>query len=92
MNRWRFAAVMGYLIPFALAVFVRVFTKWGSDVEHCIFAFFVGVAIECIIGICGFIRLINQEQKKKEQILFWGNIIPMILLFFLFLLSKGYRG
>lgn len=90
--KYRFAAMTGYVIPFASAAFVALFTKGGGDEENCVFAFFVGIVIQFIIGICGLIRLRGQEGRKKERPLFWGNLFPMVLLLLLFLASRTFRG
>lgn len=84
MNRWRLTAIIGYIFPLALAVFIGLFTKWGNDIENCIFVFFIGIFLQCIIGICSLITLRNKEDMKKERMLFWISLFPSSLFSYCF--------
>ena len=90
MNKWRLIAIIGYIFPFALSVFISLFTKLGNDIENCVFVFFVGILIQGIVGIYSLIRLRNKKDMKKERKLFMISLFPFIFVFLLFLLSGGY--
>lgn len=90
MKKFGLFAIVGYLVPFVFAVVTKYFTKWGQDVENCIFAFLVGIAVQSIIGVFGLIA-IPQKTMRKERRLFLLNIFPLVLLGILFILSKSYQ-
>lgn len=89
MKKWRLFAIIGYCIPLVLFMLIKFFSKWGADIENCIFAFLVGVVVECIIGIFGLIGICN-ISRCKERIMFLFNIAPLILLIVLFIISRCY--
>lgn len=80
--------VIGCLIPWILAIFTKYLTKWGSDIENVIFVFFIGILLQCVIGIGGLIR--TRSDKSQGRNLFWINICPVVLLILLWVISGGY--
>lgn len=87
---WKFFAIIEYFIPWILVLIVKFFTEWGGDEENCIFAFLVGIFVQCIIGLCGFIGIRKQQHMWKERILFLVGIFPFALTVLLFLINIGY--
>lgn len=57
MKKWKILAIFEYFVPLIFFVLTKLFTRWGHDIENCIFAFFVGLLIQCLIGICGLIGI-----------------------------------
>lgn len=50
MSKWRMLAIFAYFVPLMLFVLTKLFTRWGHDIENCIFAFFVGILIQCVVS------------------------------------------
>ncbi len=92
MKKWRLLAITEYFIPLILAVLTKLFTKWGQDIENCIFAFFVGLVLQCIIGVCGLIGIRKEATMKKERVLFFISIIPLFFVIILFLINRTYSA
>lgn len=86
MKKWRILAIFEFFVPLIFVASTRLFTKWGHDIENCIFAFFVGVLIQCIMGVWGLIGI----RKDKERILFIISIVPLFLLVLLYIMSMQY--
>lgn len=91
MKKWRILAIFAYFVPLILFVLTKFFTRWGHDIENCIFAFFVGLLMQCLIGIFGLIRLRKEVAMNKERILFLISIVPLFFVIVLFFVSRGYQ-
>ena len=48
MKKWKMLAIFEYFVPLIFFVLTKLFTRWGHDIENCIFAFFVGLLKMCI--------------------------------------------
>lgn len=92
MKKWRLLAITEYFIPWVLVMVTGLFTKWGHDIENCIFAFFIGLLIQCIIGVCGVIGIRKEVDMDKERKLFLVSIFPLFFIILLFLLRETYGG
>lgn len=90
MKKWRILAIFEFFVPLIFVASTRLFTKWGHDIENCIFAFFVGVLIQCIMGVWGLIGIRKEESMVKERILFIISIVPLFLLVLLYIISMQY--
>lgn len=87
MKKWRLFAILGYFSPIILVIFIKFFTKWGQDVENCIFTFFVGIVLEGIFGVLGLIH--NCRKGSFTEVIFLlFNLLPLILVVMLFVFSK----
>lgn len=40
MKKWKILAIFEYFVPLIFFVLTKLFTRWGHDIENCIFAFF----------------------------------------------------
>lgn len=90
MKKWKMLAIFEYFVPLILFAMTKYFTRWGRDIENCAFAFFVGLIIQCIIGVLGLIRIRKKTSMNKERTLFLISVIPLFLMIILFLVSKSY--
>ena len=90
MKKWKVLAISSYFVPLIFFMSTKLFTRWGHDIENCIFAFFVGLLIQCLIGIFGLIGIRKEVAINKERILFLISIVPLFLVIVLFLVSKSY--
>lgn len=39
MKKWKILAIFEYFVPLIFFVLTKLFTRWGHDIENCIFAF-----------------------------------------------------
>lgn len=64
------------------------------SIKWCIshFAFFVGLVLQCIIGVCGLIGIRIEATMKKERVLFFISIIPLFFVIILFLINRTYSA
>ncbi len=90
MSKWRFLAIFAYFVPMMLFVSTKLFTRWGYDIENCIFAFFVGILMQFLIGIFGLIGIRKEETMNKERMLFLINVVPLFLIIAMFLIYSCY--
>lgn len=86
MKKWRLFAILGYFFPIILVFLMKYFTKWGQDVENCIFSFFIGIVLEGIFGIFGLIN-IRGKGAFAETIFLIFNLFPLSLVVMLFMMS-----
>lgn len=90
MKKWKMLAIAAYFVPLILFVITKLFTKWGHDIENCIFAFFVGLLIQCLIGILGLIGIRKEVTMYKERILFLISVFPLFFIIVMFIVSRSY--
>ncbi len=90
MRKWRMLAIFAYFVPLMLFVLIKLFTRWGHDIENCIFAFFVGILIQFLIGILGLIGIRKEATMNKERILFLISIVPLFFIIAMFLIARCY--
>lgn len=90
MKKWRMLAIFAYFIPLILFVLTKLFTRREHDIENCIFAFFVGLLLQCLIGVFGLIRIRKEVAMNKERILFLISIVPLFFVIVMFLISRSY--
>lgn len=90
MSKWRLLAIFAYFVPIMLFVSTKLFTRWEYDIENCIFAFFVGILIQFLIGIFGLIGIRKEENMNKERMLFRISIVPLFLVTAMFLIYSCY--
>lgn len=90
MSKWRMLAIFSYFVPLMLLVLTKLFTRWGHDIENCIFAFFVGILIQFIIGILGLIGIRKEATMNKERMLFLISIVPLFFITAMFLITRSY--
>lgn len=90
MKKWKILAVFAYFVPLILFVSTKLFTRWGHDIENCIFAFFVGLLIQCFIGVLGLIGIRKEVTMYKERILFLICIVPLFFIIVMFFVSRSY--
>lgn len=90
MSKWRMLAIFAYFVPLMLFALTKLFTRWGHDIENCIFAFFVGILIQFLIGIFGLIGIRKEATMNKERILFLISIVPLFFIFTMFLIARCY--
>ena len=90
MRKWRMLAIFAYFVPLMLLVLTKLFTRWGHDIENCIFAFFVGILIQFLIGILGLIGIRKEATMNKERILFLISIVPLFFIIAMFLIARCY--
>lgn len=83
-------AIFAYFIPLILFVLTKYFTRWGHDIENCIFAFFVGLLIQCLIGILGLIGIRKEVTMHKERMLFQVSVVPLFFIIVMFFVSRSY--
>lgn len=91
MKKFGLFAIIGYFIPFVFAVLIKYFTKWGQDVENCIFAFFIGTVVQSIIGVLGLIGSCKKGIRKERK-LFLLNVVPFMALGILFIINICYEN
>lgn len=90
MKKWKMLAIFAYFIPLILFVLTKYFTRWGHDIENCIFAFFVGLLIQCLIGILGLIGIRKEVTMHKERMLFQVSVVPLFFIIVMFFVSRSY--
>lgn len=90
MKKWRMLAIFAYFIPLILFVLTKLFARREHDIENCIFAFFVGLLLQCLIGVFGLIRIRKEVAMNKERILFLISIVPLFFVIVMFLISRSY--
>lgn len=90
MKKWKMLAIAAYFVPLILFVITKLFTKWGHDIENCIFAFFVGLLIQSLIGILGLIGIRKEVTMYKERILFLISVFPLFFIIVMFIVSRSY--
>ena len=90
MSKWKMLAIFAYFVTLMLFVLTKLFTRWGHDIENCIFAFFVGILIQFLIGILGLIGIRKEATMNKERILFLISIVPLFFIIAMFLIARCY--
>ena len=90
MKKWKMLAIFEYFVPLIFFVLTKLFTRWGHDIENCIFAFFVGLLIQCLIGICGLIGIRKEVTMYRERILFSVIVVPLFFIIVMFFVSRCY--
>ncbi|GEM_PF-4566697 len=90
MKKWKMLAIFEYFVPLIFFVLTKLFTRWGHDIENCIFAFFVGLLIQCLIGICGLIGIRKEVTMYRERILFSVSVVPLFFIIVMFFVSRCY--
>ena len=90
MKKWKILSILSYFVPIILYLLIRLFTKWGHDVENCIFAFFVGVLMQFLIGVLGLIAIRKYSMMIRERILFLISLFPLVFVILLFIINRTY--
>ncbi len=90
MKKWKMLAVFAYFVPLILFVLTKLFTRWGNDIENCIFAFFVGLLIQCLIGVFGLVGIRKEVTMHKERVLFLISVFPLLFIIVMFFVSRSY--
>ena len=90
MKKWKMLAIFEYFVPLIFFVLTKLFTRWGHDIENCIFAFFVGLLIQCLIGICWLIGIRKEVTMYRERILFSVSVVPLFFIIVMFFVSRCY--
>jgi hypothetical protein len=91
MKKWKMLAIFAYFVPWILFASTKLFTRWGHDIESCIFAFFVGALIQCLIGVLGLIGIRKEVTMDKERILFVISVVPLFFIIVMFFVSRSYQ-
>jgi hypothetical protein len=90
MKKWKMLAVFAYFVPLILFVLTKLSTRWGNDIENCIFALFVGLLVQCLIGVLGLIGIRKKVNMHIERVLFLISVFPLLFIIALFFVNRSY--